>query len=95
MRSYPELRAKINLFAALSPVVYLVHTTSALLKACGEFRLADAIYDVYKQGFLVGSYIEHKIEVLSCTVTQQHCSVALRCAPRVMLVVLCPPGAVL
>ena len=67
--SYPELTAKINLFAALSPVVYLVHTTSALLKAAAEFRLADAIYAVYKQGFLEGSKIEHEIEVLACTVT--------------------------
>ena len=47
-----SLASKVNLFAAVSPVAYLTHASSEFLVALAKFDLANALYAVYKRGFL-------------------------------------------
>lgn len=63
------LAAKINVYAALSPVVYLKHATSTFLTALAKLHLGGAIHAVYKRSFLDGPAAMHVVEELFCKLT--------------------------
>lgn len=65
----PALRRKINLYAGISPVVYLTHATSTFLTTIAKLGLGGALYAVYKRQFLGGAPAVHAAEELLCKLT--------------------------
>eukprot|EP00301_Raphidiophrys_heterophryoidea_P003981 c11770_g1_i1.p1 GENE.c11770_g1_i1~~c11770_g1_i1.p1 ORF type:complete len:413 (+),score=96.36 c11770_g1_i1:1-1239(+) len=63
------LRSRVNVFVALSPVTYLNHCQSELIDAMATFHIGEAIYAVWKKGFLDGSQSLSELEEFFCKIT--------------------------
>ena len=63
------LAKKVNLWAALSPVSYMKHSSSTLLTTLSRFHLAKVIDRLYPYGILQHYEAEDTLETWICRIT--------------------------